>query len=56
MLELKNVCFSAENDEGTKDIIKDISLTIDKGFVAIGIGGVKPAADAVTFAEDKANA
>ena len=34
MLELKNVCFSAENDEGTKDIIKDISLTIDKGFVA----------------------
>jgi HK97 family phage major capsid protein len=29
---------------------------IDKGFVAIGIGGVKPEADAVTFAEDKANA
>ncbi len=34
MLELKNVCFSAENDKGTKDIIKDVSLTIDKGFVA----------------------
>ncbi len=34
MLELKNVCFSAENDEGTKDIIKDVSLTIDEGFVA----------------------
>lgn len=29
---------------------------IEKGFVAIGIGGVKPTADAVTFAEDKANA
>ena len=29
---------------------------IAEGFVAIGIGGVKPAADAVTFAEDKANA
>lgn len=28
---------------------------IEKGFVAIGINGVKPAADAVTFAEDKAN-
>ena len=34
MLELKNVCFSAENDEGVKDIIKDVSLTIDEGFVA----------------------
>ena len=34
MLELKNVCFSAENDEGTKDIIKGVSLTIDEGFVA----------------------
>lgn len=29
---------------------------IEKGFVAIGIGGVKPAAGAVTFAEDLANA
>lgn len=29
---------------------------VDKGFVAIGIGGVKPTANAVTFAEDKANA
>lgn len=29
---------------------------IAEGFVAIGIGGVKPAANAVTFAEDKANA
>lgn len=34
MLELKNVCFSAENDEGVKDIIRDVSLTIDEGFVA----------------------
>lgn len=29
---------------------------IPAAFVAIGIGGVKPAADAVTFAQDKANA
>lgn len=29
---------------------------IEKGFVAIGIGGVKPTADAVTFAADEANA
>lgn len=29
---------------------------IEKGFVAIGIGGVKPTTDGVTFAEDKANA
>lgn len=28
---------------------------IEKGFVAIGIGGVKPSADGITFAEDKAN-
>ena len=28
---------------------------IAEGFVAIGLGGVTPAADAVTFAEDKAN-
>ncbi len=35
MLELKNVSFSAENDNGKKDIIKNVSLTIDKGFVAL---------------------
>lgn len=29
---------------------------VAEGFVAIGIGGVKPSATAVTFAEDKANA
>ena len=29
---------------------------IEKGFVAIGIGGVKPTAAGITFAEDKANA
>ena len=35
MLELKNVSFSAENDNGKKDIIKNVSLTIDEGFVAL---------------------
>ncbi len=34
MLELKNVSFTAENDTGTKDIIKNVSLTVDEGFVA----------------------
>ncbi len=34
MLELKNVSFTAENDTGTKVIIKNVSLKIDEGFVA----------------------
>lgn len=32
MLELKNICYEVE---GGLDIIKDVSLSIDKGFVAI---------------------
>ena len=35
MLELKNICFSAEEDGVKKDILKDVSLTIDERFVAI---------------------
>lgn len=35
MLELKNVSFTADNDGGTKDIIKNVSLTVDGGFVAL---------------------
>ena len=35
MLELKNICFSAEEDGVKKDILKDINLTIDERFVAI---------------------
>ncbi len=37
MLELKNICFTADNEngEGKKEIIKDISLKIEDGFVAI---------------------
>ena len=34
MLELKNVSFSAENDTGKKDIIKNVNLKIDERFVA----------------------
>lgn len=35
MLELKNICFSVE-DEGKKlDILKDITVTIDERFVAV---------------------
>ena len=35
MLELKNLCFSAEGENGVKEILKDISLKIEDGFVAI---------------------
>ncbi|MBQ9747901.1 MAG: ATP-binding cassette domain-containing protein [Clostridia bacterium] len=36
MLELKNISFSAETEDGKiKDILKDVSLTIDERFVAI---------------------
>ena len=35
MLELKNISFNADGDDGEKEIIKNISLTIDTGFVAI---------------------
>ena len=35
MLELKNISFSAENEDGEKEILKDISLTLDDGFIAI---------------------
>ncbi len=35
MVELKNICFSAEVNGEKKDILKDINLTIDERFVAI---------------------
>lgn len=35
MLELRDVSFSAESDVGVKDIINNVSLKIDEGFVAI---------------------
>lgn len=35
MLELKNISFSAENEDGEKEILKDISLKIEDGFIAI---------------------
>ena len=35
MLELKNISFSAEGENGVKEILKDISLKIDNGFVVI---------------------
>lgn len=36
MLELKNISFSAQNeDNGKKDILKNISLKIDERFVAV---------------------
>ena len=35
MLQLKNISFSAENEDGVKDILKDISMDITDGFLAI---------------------
>lgn len=35
MLELVNISFSAEGENGEKEIIKDISLSIDDGFTVI---------------------
>ncbi len=35
MLELKNISFSAQNEDGEKQILKNINLKIDNGFVVI---------------------
>lgn len=35
MLELKNISFSAEGENGEKEILKNISLKIDNGFTVI---------------------
>ncbi|MBO5452969.1 MAG: ATP-binding cassette domain-containing protein [Clostridia bacterium] len=35
MLELKNVSYSAANEQGTKEIINNISLTLNERFVAL---------------------
>ncbi len=35
MLELKNISFTAEMQDGGKDIIKNLNLEIDNGFVVI---------------------
>ena len=35
MLELRNICYGVESDGGQKEILKNVSLTIDEHFVAI---------------------
>ena len=35
MLELKHLCFEAETDEGVRQILKDVSLTVDERMVVI---------------------
>ena len=35
MLELKNISYTAENEDGKKEILKNINLTINERFVAI---------------------
>ena len=34
MLELRNICYSAENDGVKKDIIKNVSLKLNEKFIA----------------------
>lgn len=35
MLELKNISFVAENEEGNKEILKNINLKVEEGFTVI---------------------
>ena len=35
MLELRNISYTAQNEEGEKEILKNINLTVDERFVAI---------------------
>lgn len=35
MLELKNISYTAESEDGVKEILKNVNLTIDDRFVAI---------------------
>ena len=35
MLQLDKISFSVDLEEGRKDILKDVSLTIDDGFTAL---------------------
>ncbi|MEE1054294.1 MAG: ATP-binding cassette domain-containing protein, partial [Acutalibacteraceae bacterium] len=35
MLKLENICFSAEGENGTKEILKNINLELDNGFAVI---------------------
>lgn len=35
MLELKNISFSADSGDGKKEILKDISVSFDSGFIAV---------------------
>lgn len=35
MLKLKNICFFAEGENGNREILKNVSLDIDEGFIAI---------------------
>ena len=63
MLELRNICYSAENDGVKKDIIKNVSLKLDEKFIAftgpngggkstlakIIMGIIKPASGRIIF-------
>ena len=34
MLELKNICYTVQGEQGKKDILKDVSLTLTERFIA----------------------
>ncbi len=34
MLELKNICYTVQGEQGKKDILKDVSLTLSERFIA----------------------
>ena len=38
MLELRNISYEVEEDRESREILKNISLTIDDHFVAVKIG------------------
>lgn len=35
MLQLKNISFSAKNEDGVKEILKDVTMDVDSGFLAV---------------------
>ena len=56
MLKLENISFSADTENGKKEILKDITLEIDGGFTAITgpNGGGKSTLAKIIFPADDA--
>ena len=58
MLELRNITYEVEDNQDNKEILKDVSLTIDEHFVAITgpNGGGKSTLAKVLMGIEKASA